>query len=407
MTYTSLDDLLGEVKALEGEIISIRRKIHEEPELSYHEFETAKLVANKLKSLGINVRSKVGGTGVVGLLKGSSENGRVVALRADMDALPVEENVDLPFKSKKEGIMHACGHDAHVAMLLGTAMLLEKHREELRAVKFLFQPAEEHGGRGGAKPMIEDGAMENPKVDYVFGLHIGVIGKSKTFSLRPGPLMAAPDSFKIRIIGRGGHGSEPQRTVDPIFVSSQVISAIQGVSSRMIDQRKPFVISVCSIHAGSKDNIIPDEAFLEGTIRTLEEETRKRAKSIFSNTVKSVCKTFRARCEVQFMEDAYPVTVNDVRVTTRVAEILKGIRGTKTVECDPILGGEDFSRFLQKAPGTFYFLGTENKEKGCVYPNHSSKFKIDEDVLKFGSVSLAKIALEFSLEHNGEGSRKD
>jgi carboxypeptidase Ss1 len=393
----SSDLLLREVKEYEDEIISIRRKIHENPELSYQEFKTAKLIEAKLRSLGIKVRSHVGGTGVVGVLEGS-KNGKVVALRADMDALPVNENVDLPFKSKNEGVMHACGHDAHVAMLLGAAMLLVRHKDELQGtVKFLFQPAEEHGGRGGAKPMIEDGAMENPKVDYVFGLHIGVTAyPSGTFSLRGGPLMAAPDSFKVRIIGRGGHGSEPEKTVDPIFVSTQVISAIQGISSRMIDQRKPFVISVCSIHSGSKDNIIPDDATLLGTIRTLDEATRKKAKALFKSVVASTCRAFGARAEIEMMEDAYPVTVNDEKVAKRVMEILKGIKGTKTRESELILGGEDFSRFLQKAPGAFYFLSTENKKRGCISPNHSSTFKVDEDVLKYGSVSLARIASEFA-----------
>ena len=233
---------VSEAKAIEAEIIQVRRTIHMHPELSYQEFETAKLVAGKLHTLGIPVRTKVGGTGVVGLLKGAKK-GNVVALRADMDALPVTENVDVPFKSKRQGVMHACGHDTHVAMLLGSAMLLSKHRDDLHGqVKFLFQPAEEDGSRGGAKPMIDDGAMKNPKVDYVFGLHISGTEPSNVFASRPGPIMAAPDTFKIRIIGKGGHGSSPHEAVDPVFVSAQVVTALQGVTSRMIDQREPFVI---------------------------------------------------------------------------------------------------------------------------------------------------------------------
>ena len=385
--------LLKDIKQYENEIIKIRRKIHSNPELSYQEYETAKLVAEKLRALGVQVKPKVGGTGVVGLLKGAKK-GKTVGLRADMDALPVLENVELPFKSKNAGVMHACGHDTHVAMLLGAAMLLAKHKAELSGtVKFLFQPAEEQGGLGGALPMVRDGAMQG--VDYVFGLHIAGDWASRTFALREGPLMAAPDSFKIKIVGRGGHGSHPSDTIDPIYVATQVITAIQGVTSRMIDQTKPLVISVCSIHSGTKDNIIPDEAMLEGTIRTLDEKTRKEAKSTFSKIVNSVCKTYGARCEIEMMRDAYPVTINDPKVTKRAFKILKTIKGTKTVECDPIMGGEDMSRFLQKAPGTFYFLGTKNPKKGCVAPNHSSKFKVDEDVLKYGAVSLAKLALEF------------
>lgn len=390
-----MSSLLADVQDFEKEIIKIRREIHANPELSFQEFETSKLVAAKLRSLGIAVKTGVGGTGVVGLLKGGVE-GNVVGLRADMDALPVHEDVDIPFRSKKDGVMHACGHDTHVAMLLGTAMLLKKHSEELHgSVKFLFQPAEEHGGRGGAKPMIEDGAMENPKVDYVFGLHIDGDLPSNVFGLRGGPVMAAPDSFRMEIRGRGGHGSQPHTTIDPIFVATQVISALQGVSSRMIDQTQPFVISICSIHGGSKDNIIPDNVKMEGTIRTLDEKVRSQAKKHVANVTKAVCKAFKASCTIEFMEDAYPVTVNDEKVTKRVFSILRTIKGTKTTEMKPILGGEDFSRFLHKAPGVFYFLGTRNPEKGCVNSNHSSKFKVDEDVLKYGSLSLTKLAMEF------------
>jgi carboxypeptidase Ss1 len=286
-------------------------------------------------------------------------------------------------------------------------MLLTKHREELCGqVKFLFQPAEEAGGKGGAKLMIEDGVMNNPKVDYVFGLHISGTEPSKVFSLRPGPLMAAPDTFRIRIIGKGGHGSTPHETVDPIYASAQVVTALQGITSRMVDQREPFVVSVCSIHSGTKDNIIPDEAFLEGTIRTFNEKTRIQAKRYVKSVTESVTRAFKATAEVEFTEDEYPVTVNDPTTTRKVVSILKKIRGTRTIECKPIMGAEDFSRFLQKAPGAFYFLGTRNPKKGCVNTNHSSGFRVDEDVLKYGSVSLANLALEFGKDasHHSGGS---
>jgi carboxypeptidase Ss1 len=385
-----------EVRELEPEIIKVRRELHENPELSYQEAETSKLVAEKLRKLGFEVKTGVGGTkGVLGILKGSKE-GKVVGLRADMDALPVTEEVDLPFKSKNVGVMHACGHDTHVAMLLGAAELLAKHKDELHGtVKLFFQPAEEHGGRGGAKPMIEAGVMENPKVDYVFGLHIVSEAPSGTFCVHQGAFMAAPDGFKIHIIGKGGHGSRPDETIDPIYTAAQLIVALQGVSGRMIDPVEPFVISVCSVHSGTKDNIIPNDARLEGTIRTLDEKTRKLAKKQVARVTESICKAFGAKYELNFMEDAYPVTYNNEKVTAEVEKILKTIKGTKTVEIGPQLGGEDFSRFLQEAPGTFYYLGTKNEKKGCVYPNHSSKFKVDEDVLKYGAVSLAKLALEY------------
>lgn len=388
--------LLEEAREIEDEIISIRRQIHQNPELAYHEFSTAELVASKLKSLGIETRTGVGGTGVLGILSGKG-GGRVVALRADMDALPIEEKSDVEFKSKVKGVMHACGHDTHVAMLIGAAMLLSKHKGDLDGtVKFIFQPAEEHGGRGGAKPMIEDGVMENPKVDYVFGLHISDRIPSFSFGVREGAFMAAPDQFKIRVIGKGGHASEPHKTIDPIYIAAHLILAIQGISSRMIDPVKPFVISVGSLHSGTKSNIIPDEAVIEGTIRTLDDYNRKKAMGKVKSVALSICKTFGAKCEVEFMQDAYPITFNHPQTTRKVVSLLKTIPGTRVVEMEPVLGGEDFSRFLQIAPGTFYYLGTHNKEKGCIYPNHSSKFKVDEDVLKYGSVSLALLALEFA-----------
>ena len=388
-------DFLAEASRIEPEIIKTRRIFHQHPELAYHENGTAKLVADMLESMGIDVKRGVGGTGVLGVLKGARP-GRVVALRADMDGLPVQELSDVDFKSKVDGVMHACGHDTHMAMLLGAARILSESKDGLcGTVKFLFQPAEEHGGRGGAMPMIEAGVMKDPRVDYVFGLHIDSTRKSGEIGVREGAMMAAPDTFKVKIVGRGGHGSAPHETIDPIYVAAHVILALQGVSSRMINPVRPFVISVGAVHSGTKENIIPDVAMLEGTIRTLDEATRKRAKQRVEAVAKGVCKTFGAIAEVEFETDAYPVTVNDPEATKKAVEVLRKIPGIRIKTIEPVLGGEDFSRFLQKAPGTFYFLGTDNPAKGCTYPNHSSKFKVDEDVLKFGTASLAMLAYEF------------
>ena len=395
-----MPDFLKEARKIEPEIVKTRREIHQKPELAYKEKETAKLVAERLRAIGLEVRTAVGGTGVVGILRGPT-TGRVVALRADMDALPIEEMAGVEFRSKNNGVMHACGHDTHVAMLLGTARLLANHKDELAGtVKFLFQPAEEHGGKGGAKPMIEEGVMEDPKVDFVFGLHIDGDEKSGTLAFRAGPVMAAPDTFQIRIIGRGGHGAYPHQTVDPIYVAAQLIIAVQGVSSRMIDPIQPFVITIGSVHSGTKENIIPDQAILQGTIRTLDEATRKRAKAKVAEVAKGVSRAFGARAEIEFEKDAYPVTVNDEKVTERAKRILRKMPGTKVKVKALQLGGEDFSRFLHEAPGTFYFLGTKNPSKGCVYPNHSPRFKVDEDVLKFGTASLAQLAMEFMNPKN-------
>lgn len=388
-------DLFEEAKLIEPEIIKNRRALHQHPELSYEESWTSAFVAEKLHGLGVEVKTGVGGNGVVGVLKGSRK-GKVVALRADMDALPVQELSDVSFRSKIEGVMHACGHDTHMAMLLGPARLLADSRDELvGTVKFLFQPAEEHGGRGGALPMIEAGTMKDPDVDYVFGLHISNSQKSGEFGVKEGAVMAAPDTFKVRIVGRGGHGSAPHETVDPVYLAAHVILALQGISSRMIDPVRPFVITVGAVHSGTKENIIPDFAHLEGTIRTLDETTRRRAKKKVKQVVAGVCKSFGASAEVEFEEDAYPVTVNDPRTTQSVIRLLKQIPGAKVRKMDAIMGGEDFSRFLHEAPGTFYFLGTKNQAKGCVHPNHSASFKVDEEVLKLGSASLALLAFEF------------
>lgn len=394
--FSSTIRFLDEAAEIEDYLIKIRRTVHQNPELAFQERETAALVARELKRLGVHVKTRVGGTGVVGVLEGSAP-GKTVALRADMDALPLQELSGSEFASKTGGVMHACGHDGHVAMLLGAATILARHRPELKgAVKFLFQPAEEAAEKGGgARPMIEDGVLESPKVDYVFGLHIFTNFPSGTFALRPGPLMAASGTFRIRIVGRGGHGSAPHQTVDPVFVAAQVITALQGIRSRMVDPVEPSVVSVCSVHSGTRNNIIPDDAVLEGTMRTVNEATKRKVSFLIKRIASSVCRTFGAGCEVE-VKDAYPVTLNDPSVTASVARLLSSIPETKTVEVPPLLVAEDFSFFLRKTPGTYYFLGTRNEEKGCVSPNHSSKFRIDEDVLKYGSASLALLAFDFS-----------
>ncbi|WP_048100547.1 carboxypeptidase CpsA [Candidatus Acidianus copahuensis] len=388
-------NLLDQAKEIEPKVISIRRIIHETPELAYQENNTASLVENELKRLGIDVKRGVGlPTAVIGELDTGKE-GKTVALRADMDALPIEEMTDLPFKSKVKGIMHACGHDTHVAMLLGAAELISRNKDLLSGkVKFIFQPAEEEGSIGGAKPLIEAGVLND--VDYVFGLHVSNSYPSKAFITRKGAFMAIPDSFKIIIRGKSGHASAPHNTVDPVFISAQIVTALQAVRSRITDPVQPFVLSITTIHAGTKDNIIPDEAIMEGTIRSLDYKVREKAITYTKKIVESICTGFDAKCEVTFSQDVYPLTVNHPEVTDEVMDHLKHIPGSVVLEGDPILGAEDFSRYLQVKPGTFIFLGTRNENTGSIHPNHSSKFTVDEDVLKYGSTALALLAIAFS-----------
>lgn len=387
--------ILNEITEYNDELIKMRRYLHEHPDLSYQEFNTSKFVAGKLRSFGIDVRENVGGTGVVGIIRGTS--GKItIGLRADMDALPMEEQTGLSFTSKNKGIMHACGHDAHTSMLLAAAYTLSKHRNDLDGnVKFLFQPAEEDGGIGGALPMIEDGALENPHVDHVFGLHVMSDFPIGTFAIREGAIMAAPDGFKITVYGKGGHGSTPSDAIDPIYVGMNVIAAIYGIRSRFIDQTKPVTISVCSVHAGTADSIIPERLEMLGTLRTFDENLRSSIKQKISETVKGIAATFGANADTEFIENAYPITYNDPKITEEVKGVLDDIKGMKVIETPPLMGGEDISRFLQKAPGTYYFLGTRNEKKGLIYPNHSPKFTIDEDYLKYGALSHVMIAMHF------------
>ena len=392
----NIEILRKEMDEYNEELIKMRRYLHENPELSYQEANTAKYAADKLRSFGVEVREHVGGTGVVGLIRGKT--GRItIGLRADMDALPIEEQTGLPFASKNKGIMHACGHDSHTAMLLAAAYILSKHRDELDGnVKFLFQPAEEDGGKGGALPMIEDGALENPHVDHVFGLHVLGDFPAGTFAIRGGAIMAAPDGFKITVHGKGGHGSAPADAIDPIYIGSNIINALYGVRSRFIDQRKPVTISVCSVHSGTKDNIIPDNLEMFGTLRTLDEDLRALIKKKIGDTAASVANAFGASAETEFKENAYPVTYNDPEITEKVRSVLESIKGMKVIETEPLMGGEDVSRFLQKAPGTYYFLGTRNEKKGMIYPNHSPRFTVDEDYLKYGALSHVLVAMHFA-----------
>jgi len=394
---------------LEAQVIAWRRDLHANPELGNREFRTAAIVAGHLRALGFDeVRTGVAHTGVVGLLVGGLP-GPVVALRADMDALPVAEEVDLPFASKVRAdwngeqvdVMHACGHDAHTAILMGVAEVLAGLRAGLRgSVKFLFQPAEElppEGEEGGAKLMIEQGAMANPTPSAVFGLHVtsrlalGVIG------YRPGPTMASADNLKITVHGRQTHGAMPWLGVDPIVTSAQVILGLQTVVSRQVDlTQEPAVVTIGAIKGGLRENIIPDSVEMRGTIRTFDEGMRDDIHERVTTLAEAIARGSRAGCTVCIKKN-YPVTVNDPALTAAMLPTLRRVAGADQVQLVPkVMGSEDFSFFQQLVPGLFIFIGVtpESQATATAAPNHSPRFFVDERCLVSGVRALAHLACD-------------
>ena len=394
---------------LEDKVIAWRRDIHEHPELSYQETRTAALAAEHLKKLGIEVRTGVGITGVLGILKGGKP-GPVVALRADMDALPVEERVDVPFKSTAKAtwlgqtvpVMHACGHDAHVAILMGVAELLAGMREEITGtVTFLFQPNEEgaYDGRpSGAQAMIDDGALADPKPSAIFGLHVTSAQASGQIALRPGGLMASADSLKINIHGRQTHGSSPWRGVDPVVTAAQIILALQTIPSRQLDATlTPSVLTISTVHGGVRANIIPDTLEMQGTIRTHDEGVRADIWKRIEKTATAIADSQGARAEVK-VHEGVPVTYNDPPLTAWGTRSLgRGVGEERVTESRPVMGAEDFSFLAQQVPGMFFFLGvTPPDEDPHEAPaNHSPLFHIHEPALKYGVRSLAYLAIDY------------
>ncbi len=396
--------------AVEARVIEWRRDFHAHPELGNREFRTAGIVAEHLRALSFDqVQTGVAHTGVVGLLVGGLP-GPVVALRADMDALPVAEEVDLPFASKVRtqwngetvGVMHACGHDAHVAILMGVAEVLAGLRSSLRgSIKFLFQPAEElppEGEEGGAKLMVEQGAMDNPRPAVVFGLHVtsrlavGVIG------YRPGPAMASADNLKITIHGRQTHGAMPWLGVDPIVTSAQVILGLQTVVSRQTDlTQEPAVVTIGMIKGGLRENIIPDSVEMRGTIRTFDEGMRDDIHERVTYLAEAISRGSRAGCTVCIRKN-YPVTVNDPALTAVMLPTLQRVAGTDQVHLVPkVMGSEDFSFFQRVSPGLFFFLGVAADASAATTaaPNHSPLFFVDERALLIGVRALAHAACDY------------
>ncbi len=395
--------------ALESKVIAWRRDLHQHPELSNREVRTAGVVAGHLQALGLKVQTGVAHTGVVGLLD-TGRPGPVIALRADMDALPVTEEVELPFASRTRanfngqevGVMHACGHDCHVAVLMGVAELLAAMKSQLAGrIKFIFQPAEEGppaGEEGGAAMMIKQGVLENPKPDVIFGLHVFAGVEAGTFAYRPGPAMASSDRIRVTVTGRQTHGALPWRGVDPIVISSQIVLGLQTIVSRQVDvSLEPAVVSIGAINGGVRDNIIPDAVEMLGTVRTFNEDMRADIHARIRNTVEMIARSGGASAQVHF-DNAYPVTVNDVPLTERMVPTLQRVAGAdKVFVSQKITGYEDFSYYQQKIPGFFYFLGITPRgtERGKSAPNHSPRFFVDESALVLGVRSLAHLTLDY------------
>lgn len=391
--------------AIADKITAWRHDIHQHPELGYQEKRTAALVAAHLKSLGLEVQENVGGiTGVVGILKGGKP-GPTVALRADMDALPVTEQVDVPFKSTvktvyngvETGVMHACGHDMHTAMLMGTAEVLAGMRAKLPGtVKFLFQPAEEVPPNGGARAMIDAGVMNG--VDGVFGLHVGP-GPLGTMSYRSGSITAAADSWKIIVRGKQGHGAMPSNAIDPIVTSAAIVTALQTIVSRSLDLTTgPAVVTVGAIHGGLRENIIPDSVWMIGTIRTFDATSRQLIGERMQTIATKIAEANGATAEVH-VDLGYSSTVNNVAMVTRFSPALKRVAGSVGAfeSKGPSMAGEDFSRFADKAPGFFFNLSVTpaNVDLFGVASNHSPLFQGDDKALPIGTRAMANVAVEF------------
>ena len=409
-TFADLGERLDEqADALEDKVIAWRRDIHQHPELSNREFRTSALVADHLRGLGIEVRTQVAHTGVVGILKGGKPGG-VVALRADMDGLPVIEKTGLPFASKEiaeyegqqVGVMHACGHDNHVAILMAAAEALSKVRAEIPGtIKFIFQPAEEgepKGEEGGADLMIAEGVLENPAPSAIFGLHIGQHGTAGTANYRPNGFLASAQRFDIEVQGVQTHGARPWAGVDPIVVAAQIVNSLQTIVSRQIDiTRAPAVVTVGSLHAGVRNNIIPETASLSGTIRTFDPDVRLAIHEKIYRIATNIGEANNARVTVD-IDNGVPVTFNDASLTETMVPTLRKVYGAENVFMSGrITGAEDFSFYQEKIPGFFFFIGGRPPQvpPEKAVPNHSPYFDVDEGALVPGVKAMSHLAVDY------------
>ena len=380
-------------QALREQVVADRRHFHRNPELGFHEYDTAAYVAERLRALGIEPQTGVAETGVVGLIRGATP-GRCVLLRADMDALPLTEETGAEYRSERPGAMHACGHDGHTAILLNVAEVLMQRRDEIKGtVKLVFQPAEE--GPGGAKPMIEAGVMTNPEVDACFGLHLLNDHPVGTLVVQGGPLQASADEFELTVEGVGGHGAAPHQAVDAIAIGAAIVNELQRIVSREVDPLDAAVITVGSFHAGTKHNIIASRAELHGTIRALKPQTRAFLQRRIVEIATQVAAASRATCDAR-INTLYPVTVNDNAMAAFARSVAeKLVAPEQVITAPPVMGAEDMSFFLNAAPGCYIFLGSANHERHLDPPHHSPLFDFDEACLPLGIELLSQLALNY------------
>ncbi len=389
----SVVSLQPDIEALAGDLSAIRRKIHQHPELGFEEVETARLVALQLAGLDLTVQTGVARTGIVATLIGGKP-GRTVLVRADMDALPVAEEGSAVYKSQRPGIMHACGHDGHTAVLIGLARVLAAKRDELAGtVKLVFQPAEE--GPGGAEPMIAAGVLDNPKVDAAIGFHLWNNLPVGQIGVRPGPIMAATDQVDITIKGKGGHGAKPHLSVDAVVIAAHVVTGLQSIVSRMVNPLHSAVITIGTINGGFRHNVIAPEVTLSGTVRTYEKALRDEMPRRIERMVRGICEAMGATYLIDYNR-VYPPTINDPGMTDLVQNAACRVVGAQNVHVvEPSMGGEDMSYFLDAVPGSYFFLGSANSDKGLDQPHHSPGFDFDEQALPIGVQVLRQAVFDY------------
>lgn len=392
----NLKNVRLEIRALQPQLVEWRRQIHQKPELGFQEKITAEFISQKLQNWGIEHQVGIAQTGIVAIIKGEkSTHGKVLAIRADMDALPIQELNEVPYCSQRDGIMHACGHDGHTAIALGTAYYLHQHRQELNGtVKIIFQPAEE--GPGGAKPMIAAGVLKNPDVDAIIGLHLWNNLPLGTVGVRPGALMAAVELFRCTIFGKGGHGAIPHQTVDSLVVAAQIVSALQTIVSRNINPLDSAVVTVGELHAGTAVNVIADTAKMGGTVRYFNPDLAGFFKERIEKIIAGICQSHGANYDLDYIH-LYPPVINDADIAALVRSVAQEVIEIPIgvfSECQT-MGGEDMSFFLQEVPGCYFFLGSANAEKKLDYPHHHPRFDFDETALPMGVEMFVRCVEKF------------